>query len=150
MKIFSFAVVPLYFIQTLSCLPLLCMNTWLLLHYSRLAWNDIKGYHIIEKAWLEIFKGCRGQAKYLEANVKFDWQLVDDGDRRGITCSLHLVPVRIPAAPFGTSCSLLIVCSGRLAKRALQWFKLNETKARSNTSVSERASYWHGWVVFLE
>jgi len=71
--------------------------------------------------------------------VKFDWQPVDDGDGSGIMRSLHLVPVRIPAATFGTSCSLLTVCSGRQAKQALEWFKLNETKAGANTSASERA-----------
>lgn len=99
---------------------------------------------------MEILKGCIGQGEDLEANVKFDWQPVDDGDRSGITCSLHLVPVRIPAATFGTSCSLLIVCSERLAKPALRWFKLNETRAGTNTSASERASCWHGQVVFLK
>lgn len=78
---------------------------------------------------MKILKGCIGQGEHLQANVKFDWQPVDDGDRSGMTCPLHLVPVRISAATFGTGCSLFMVCSGRLAKRALQWFKLNETKA---------------------
>lgn len=76
---------------------------------------------------MKILRGCIGQGEHLEANVESDWH---GGDRGRITHLLHLVPVRIPAAAFRTICSLLMVCSGRLAKKALMWFKLSEREEK--------------------
>lgn len=100
---------------------------------------------------MKILRGCIGQGEHLEANVESDWH---GGDRGRITHLLHLVPVRIPAAAFRTICSLLMVCSGRLAKKALMWFKLSERekkkkKAGANTFAFERATCWHSQLVFL-
>lgn len=110
---------------------------------SALQQSSMKQYKTLSHQWesmMEDFKGlCRSRrACWSQCEIWLAWWR----QRWNYTLTPSGASQN-PSSNIWYQLQLLIVCSGRLAKRPLQWFKLSETKkAGANTFASERATCW--------